>query len=30
LLRADQGDEVAAAAVIQEEDEVVPKGPAKG
>jgi DNA gyrase subunit A len=30
LLRADLGDEVAAAAVIQEEDEVVPKGPAKG
>ncbi|HEV3220071.1 MAG TPA: DNA gyrase subunit A [Candidatus Acidoferrales bacterium] len=30
LLRADQGDEVAAAAVIQEEDEVVPKEPAKG
>jgi DNA gyrase subunit A len=30
LLRAEQGDEVAAAAVIQEEEEVVPKEPAKG
>jgi DNA gyrase subunit A len=30
LLRADAGDEVAAAAVIQEEEEVVSKEPAKG
>jgi DNA gyrase subunit A len=30
LLRAEQGDEVAAAAVIQEEEEVVSKEPAKG